>query len=66
MTTLYIFSGCTLAFMFILFLVLANSINNIINLILKIEYLLLREVEYRKEEKEIARVLTEKTDQENQ
>ena len=55
----YILSGITLFGLFILFLVLSKTLNGIINQILKIEYMLQKECEYKKEEKEIRRMIAE-------
>ena len=55
----YILSGITLFGLFVLFLVLSKTLNGIINQILKIEYMLQKECEYKKEEKEIRRMIAE-------
>lgn len=49
----YILSGITLFGLFVLFLVLSKTLNGIINQFLKIEYMLQKECEFKKEEKEI-------------
>ncbi len=53
MVPYYILSGITLFGLFILFLVLGKTLNGIINQLLKIEFMLQKECEFRKEEKEI-------------
>lgn len=59
MVPYYILSGITLFGLFILFLVLSKTLNGIINQIVKIEYMLQKECEFRKEEKEIRRMIAE-------
>ncbi len=59
MVPYYILSGITLFGLFILFLVLSKTLNGIINQILKIEYMLQKECEFKKEEKEIRRMIAE-------
>ncbi len=49
----YILSGITLFGLFILFLVMSKTLNGVINQLLKIEYMLQKESEYKREEKEI-------------
>jgi len=53
----YILSGITLFGLFVLFLVLSKTLNGIINQIVKIEYMLQKECEFNKEEKEIRRMI---------
>lgn len=55
----YILSGITLFGLFVLFLVLSKTLNGIINQILKIEYMLQKECEFKKEEKEIRHMIAE-------
>ena len=59
----YILSGITLFGLFVLFLVLSKTMNSIINHLLKLEYLFQKEFEFRKEEKEIKRMIQEKMDE---
>jgi uncharacterized protein (DUF3084 family) len=56
----YVISAVTLAGLFILFLVLGKTLNNVINQLLKLEYMLQKELEFRQEEKEITRLIDEK------
>ena len=56
----YILSGITLFGLFVLFLVLSKTMNSIINQLLKLEYMFQKEFEFRKEEKEIKRMIQEK------
>ncbi len=53
----YIVSAFTLFMVFALFLVLSKTLNNIVNLLAKIEYLVGKETEYRKEAVEVQRLL---------
>lgn len=55
----YILSGITLFGLFVLFLVLSKTLNGIINQFLKMEYMLQKEYEYKREEKEIRRMIEE-------
>jgi cell division protein FtsX len=57
MVPYFILSGLTLFGLFILFLVMSKTMNNIVNQLLKIEYALQKEVEFKKEEKEIKRII---------
>lgn len=43
--------------MFVLFLVLSRTMNNMVNLLTKLEYLLQKDLEYQKESVEIRRLL---------
>ena len=54
---IYIVSAFTLFMIFALFLVLSKTLNNIVNLLAKIEYLVSKENEYRKEGVEVKRLL---------
>lgn len=56
---IYIVSAFTLFMIFALFLVLSKTLNNIVNLLAKIEYLVGKESEYRKEAMEVKRLLDE-------
>ena len=60
MLAYYIISGVTLFGIFVLFLVVSKSMNSIINQLLKLEYMFQKELEFRKEEKEIKRMIQEK------
>ena len=63
MVPFYLLSGITLFGLFILFLVLSKTINGIINQLVKIEYMLQKECEFKKEEKEIRRMIAENVKQ---
>lgn len=56
----YVISGVTLFGIFVLFLVVSKSMNGIINQLLKLEFMFQKEFEFRKEEKEIKRMIQEK------
>lgn len=56
----YILSGVTIFGLFVLFLVLSKTLNGIINQLLKLEYMLQKECEFKKEEKEIQRMMRER------
>jgi len=60
MVLYYIISGMTLCGLFILFLVFSKTMNNIINHLSKLEYLFQKELEFKKEEKEIRRLMQER------
>lgn len=60
MLAYYVISGVTLFGIFVLFLVVSKSMNSIINQLLKLEYMFQKEFEFRKEEKEIKRMIQEK------
>ncbi len=66
MIALYVISGLTVAGMFSLFLVLSHTLNNVINLLTKIEYLIRKESEYLKELEEIKRMIAKSADEEAQ
>ena len=61
----YIVAGCAFVAMFILFLVLGRTLNNIVNHLTKLEYLIQKELDLQKEMLVIKRMLKEK-DQENE
>ena len=56
----YILSSITLFGLFVLFLVLSKTMNGIINQLSKLEYMFQKEFEFRREEKEIKRMIQEK------
>jgi len=56
----YILSGITLFGFFVLFLVVSKTMNTIINHLIKLEYMFQKEFEFRKEEKEIKRMIQER------
>jgi hypothetical protein len=61
----YIVAGAAFAGMFILFLVLSKTLNNIVNHLTKLEYFLQKELDLQKEMVVIKQMLKEK-DEENQ
>jgi hypothetical protein len=63
--THYIVAGAAFVGMFILFLVLSKTLNNIVNHITKLEYFLQKELDLQKEMVVIKQMLKEK-DEENQ
>lgn len=62
MITQYIISGSTLLGLFILFLVISKTVNNILSQLLKLEYMLEKEYEFREEESQIKRLILENID----
>ena len=58
--SLYIISGILLFAVFILFLVVSKTMNGILNLLFKIEYLVTREHEYFQEGLEIRKIMLDK------
>jgi len=57
MSQYYLISGFVLVSLFVLFQVLSKTLNSIINYLLRIEFLLQAEYNYRKEELDVQRVL---------
>lgn len=57
MSQYYLISGFVLVALFVLFQVLSKTLNSIINYLLRIEFLLQAEYNYRKEELDVQRVL---------
>ena len=55
-----IISGFTLIALFILFVVLSKTLNNIISQLNKLEYMLQKEYDFKLEEKEVHRLFEEK------
>jgi len=58
----YIISGITFFLLFVFFLVISKTLNGIINQLLKLEYILQKELEFGKEEREVKRLLEENED----
>jgi hypothetical protein len=54
----------TLCGIFILFLVISQTLNSTVNALSKIEYLLIKELDFKKESIEIKRILTEEKEAE--
>lgn len=63
MASYLIISAVAVACLFVLFLVLGSALNNIINQLAKVEYLLTATYEYGKERMEIQRMLSEQMSQ---
>ena len=57
MTQHFLISGLVLVGLFVIFQVLSKTLNNIINYLLQIEFLLKTEYDYRKEELDVQRIL---------
>lgn len=57
----YILAAVTLAMVFIMFLVLSKTLNNIINLLIKMEYSLQRELDLKEEALEVRRLMEEES-----
>jgi Na+-transporting NADH:ubiquinone oxidoreductase subunit NqrC len=55
----YILAGITLLFVFIMFLVISRTLNNMINLLIKIEYSLQKEFDLKQEALEVRRLMEE-------
>jgi hypothetical protein len=53
----YILAGFALAAIFIMFLVIGRTLNNIVNLLIKLEYLLQKEFDLKKETLEVQRLM---------
>ncbi len=64
MTAHYLIAGFMLAAMFVLFLVIAGSMNTIVNLLRKLEYLLIKEEEFHKEALLIRKAMEQKVSNE--
>jgi hypothetical protein len=64
MTAHYLIAGFMLAAMFVLFLVIAGSMNTIVNLLRKLEYLLIKEEEFHKEALLIRKAMEQKASNE--
>ncbi|MBN1577881.1 MAG: hypothetical protein JW913_15070 [Chitinispirillaceae bacterium] len=60
----YILAGMTLLFVFIMFLVVSRTLNNMINLLIKIEYSLQKEFDLKQEALEVRRLMEEEAYQE--
>jgi len=53
----------TFVCMFILFLVIARSLNHMVNQLTKLEYILRKDFEYKKEAQEIQRIIAEQREE---
>ena len=61
MVTLYILACCTLALIFIMFLVISRTLNNMINLLIKMEYSIQKEFDLKQEALEVRRLMEEES-----
>lgn len=66
MISYYIVAVTTCFFLFIVFLVLSKTLNSIINELIKVEYMLQKEYEYKKEEVEISRMIEDSAEEKEQ
>ncbi|MDR0304313.1 MAG: hypothetical protein LBH98_06045 [Chitinispirillales bacterium] len=57
MSNYYLISGFVLIMLFVLFQVLSKTLNSIINYLLRIEFLLQTEYDYRREELDVQTIL---------
>ena len=55
----YIVGGATLFLIFIMFLVISRTLNNMINLLIKLEYSLQKEFDLKQEALEVRRIMDE-------
>jgi Na+-transporting NADH:ubiquinone oxidoreductase subunit NqrC len=65
MTGLFILAGGTLLLIFIMFLVISRTLNNMINLLIKMEYSLQKEFDLKQEALEVRRLMEEELKKEN-
>jgi hypothetical protein len=59
MILMYILAVCSFFALFILFLVLSKTLNNVMNNLVKLQYLLQKELDYKKEQAAIAKFMEE-------
>ena len=62
----YLLAGATLLLIFILFLVISRTLNNMINLLIKLEYSLQKEFELKQEALEVRRLMEEESRKEQE
>jgi hypothetical protein len=62
----YLLAGVTLLFIFIMFLVISRTLNNMINLLIKIEYSLQKEFDLKQEAMEVRRLMEEELQKEQE
>jgi len=62
----YILAGITLSIVFIMFLVISKTLNNMINLLIKMEYSLQRELDLKEEALEVRRLMEEESRKESE
>ena len=55
----YILVGCTLVFIFVMFLVISRTLNNMVNILVKLEYSLQKEFDLKQEALEVRRMMEE-------
>jgi hypothetical protein len=61
----YLLAGLTFTAVFILFLVLARTLNTIINLLVKLEYLVQKEYDLKQEQVEVRRMMEQRAAERN-
>ena len=62
MVTLYLLGAGTLLLIFILFLVISRTLNNMINLLIKLEYSIQKEFDLKQEALEVRRLMEEEAE----
>ena len=62
---LYLLAGSTLLLVFIMFLVISRTMNNIINLLIKMEYSIQKEFDLKQEALEVRRLMEEESNQDD-
>ncbi|MBN1759853.1 MAG: hypothetical protein JW863_16115 [Chitinispirillaceae bacterium] len=65
MITLYVLAGGTLLLIFIMFLVISRTLNNMINLLIKLEYSIQKEFDLKQEALEVRRLMEEEALRDN-
>lgn len=63
MITLYMLAGGTLVLIFVMFLVISRTLNNMINLLIKMEYSIQKEFDLKQEALEVRRLMEEESEQ---
>ena len=64
MVALYLLAGGTLLLIFIMFLVISRTLNNMINLMIKMEYSIQMEFDLKQEALEVRRLMEEELERE--
>jgi len=59
MILMYVLALCSLFAIFVLFLVLSKTLNNIMNNLIKLQYLVQKELDYKKEQFAITKLMAE-------
>jgi hypothetical protein len=59
MILLYVLAACSFFALFVLFLVLSKTLNNIMNNLIKLQYLLQKELDFKKEQRVINELMAE-------